>query len=314
MKIAIILINFLIVLACKNSVNQTTIAQEEIKLSGKVICPDTVSNLEILAVNFVQDKPDFDQAKLLFNQKSDTFNITIEKEVLSNYTHIYMMKGMYEKYEKTSDLSGNYKEYKLDKSLEYIVKKPAIYLYPTEKTEVKIIHDFKGTIKNTYPEYHNGWKVVAYPDGKLIDLTDNRTHNYLFWDGVYNFPKEHFNFDSGFVVKSENTISFLQEKLEAIGLNQTEINDFIVFWLPEMSDNPYNFIHFSINDYIDNSSFLYVDPKPETEIRIFMEFYGVNHPNVSNVPEQKINTIKRNGFTLVEWGGAKIPIDKFQIL
>ena len=85
------------------------------------------------------------------------------------------------------------------------ILKPAIYLYPTSKQKIEIIHDFKGTILNTYPKYNNKWTVIAEQTGLLTNLNDNRKYQYLFWDGAYKFPAEHYNYKSGFYINRENT-------------------------------------------------------------------------------------------------------------
>jgi hypothetical protein len=192
-----------------------------------------------------------------------------------------------------------------DKELKsFEVKKPAIYLYPTKSEEIKIKLDFKGKIVNTYPKYKDGWTLKAEPDGKLLNLDDKRNYNYLFWDGTYKFPKEHYDYKSGFIVKRKDVVDFLQSKLSYLGLNETEINDFIVYWLPLMNKNETNLIHFWINDNIDNSAVLDIKPKPNTEIRVFMEFR--KHNTLEMVIEQQLPSTKRKGFTVVEWGGSDV--------
>lgn len=44
--------------------------------------------------------------------------------------------------------------------------------------------------------------------------------------------------------------------------------------------------------------------KPDTIIRILMQFKALN--NYVEVKEQKLETIRREGFTIVEWGGTEI--------
>jgi len=192
------------------------------------------------------------------------------------------------------------------------VAKPAIYLYPARQTLVTILHDFKGTLSTTYPTYKNGWRVRASPNGSLLNLDDNRRYEYLFWDGTCNFPPAHFDFKEGFVVAKENIAGFLLEKLAYIGLNEKESNDFIVYWLPQLNQNEYNFIYFRINDDIDHSSVLHVDPVPDTRIRLFMEYKPVD--SQYTMKEQHLPRFNRNGFTLVEWGGAVVesPLTQMQ--
>ena len=56
-----------------------------------------------------------------------------------------------------------------------IYEKPVIYLYPRHKQDIQVRLDYKGEIFADYPEYNEeikGWKVLAYPDGKLINYAD----------------------------------------------------------------------------------------------------------------------------------------------
>lgn len=57
-----------------------------------------------------------------------------------------------------------------------------------------------------------------------------------------------------------------------------------------------------MNKECDEIATLKVNPKPETTIRIYMEFYGLE--NYTRINEQKLPKTERKGFTLVEWGGA----------
>lgn len=184
------------------------------------------------------------------------------------------------------------------------VRKPLIYLYPETTTTVSIINHFKGELLTTYPAYNDGWKVIAEPNGKLLNLSDNRNYNWLFWDGHYDFPASHYDFKEGFYVDKKDYTDFLHHKLALIGLNENEINDFVVYWLPILNQNEESFIYFSVNDDLGNSSRLEVTPKPDTMIRVLMEYK--KHEGERKLPEQKLSTTKRSKFTLVEWGGAEI--------
>lgn len=106
------------------------------------------------------------------------------------------------------------------------------------------------------------------------------------------------------MVKKEESQAFLWEKLALIGLNNKEINDFVVYWLPQLEQNEQNFIHFRINDDIDHTSVLEVKPEPDSRIRLFMEFKPVD-PDFRIQP-QSLQPCSRKGFTLVEWGGARL--------
>ena len=184
--------------------------------------------------------------------------------------------------------------------LEQKAKKPVIYLYPTSQQTVSVELEYKGTLTCTYPEYKDGWKVKAQPDGTLTNLSDNREYSYLYWEGVSN---NKWDMSKGFVVKGTETEKFLQEKLEYLGLTPKEYNEFIVYWLPIMKDNKYNSITFVGEDY-ENIAELKITPKPDSILRIMMVFKPLNKP--VKIEEQELKPFVREGFTVVEWGGTEL--------
>ena len=185
-----------------------------------------------------------------------------------------------------------------------MVKKPVIYLYPKTETKISLKINFKGTLQTTFPKYDNGWKVIAKPNGQIFDVKTQRNYSSLFWDGLQNLPEEHYNYKNGFVVEKANLATFLIEKLEFIGLNTTETNEFVQFWLPIIEKNDLNLVHFLINDDYNSISENDVTPKPDTSLRIFMEFAKVEKD--FKIEPQKLYNTTRKGFTLVEWGGADV--------
>jgi len=246
------------------------------------------------------------ESELLLEAQRSEFDIAVPVAKIRQYPYLEFVSPYGSK---TIDLRKVTDDARLEIYLspQVVVKKPAIYLYPAEVQPVEIKHDFKGRLLTTYPEYHDGWTVVASPSGDLLNIKDNRHYQYLFWDGIYGFPPEHYRFENGFAVKKKDYAAFLREKLMQIGLNDREINDFIIYWLPEMNKHQNCFIHFRINDNIDGSSILTVKPRPQTMIRVFMEFYGFNAwSDRPRLPEQDLPSIARQGFTLVEWGGSEL--------
>lgn len=182
------------------------------------------------------------------------------------------------------------------------VKKPVIYLYPEDEKVVMVKLQYDGELICTYPEYKNGWKVIAKPDGTLINIEDNMEYSYLFWEG--NSRKDFWNdISEGFVVKGEDTKDFLQKKLSEIGLIPKEYNEFIVYWLPYMQDNEYNLIHFASGRY-EKLAKLDITPTPDSILRVFMVFKKLD--KYVHIEEQTFPEFKREGFTIVEWGGTEI--------
>ena len=179
--------------------------------------------------------------------------------------------------------------------------KPIIYLYPKEKTDVSVKLLNSDNLITTYPKYNDLWNVTAYPDGKLLDKKTNRELYGLYWEGKNHTATMK---NDGFVVAGEDTISFLEDKLKVLGLTEREADEFIIFWLPKLEENKYNYIRFETVEEINTYMPLEISPKPDTVIRILMDYKPLDKK--INVKEQILTTPKRNGFTVVEWGGSLI--------
>ena len=105
------------------------------------------------------------------------------------------------------------------------------------------------------------------------------------------------------MVKGTDTAEFLEKTLAILGLNEKEANEFIIFWLPRMEENPYNLITFQTTDYEKNAK-LTVEPKPDSVLRVFMAAKA-SSVYVEMEP-QELETFVRKGFTVVEWGGTLV--------
>lgn len=182
---------------------------------------------------------------------------------------------------------------------EALAEKPVIYLYPTEETAVTVTLDLDGDLTCTYPAYDGGWSVTAQPDGTLTDDA-GQTYQYLYWEGISDMDCD---FSKGFCVPGEETASFLEGALAALGLSRREANEFIVYWLPRMEANPYNLISFQGTAYTSRAR-LTVSPAPDSVLRVFMAWKALEGP--AAVPPQELPAFSRSGFTVVEWGGAEV--------
>lgn len=201
-----------------------------------------------------------------------------------------------------TDFEINY-EINEDCDIDYpdVEKKPVIYLYPEADTNVSVKLGAKEKLTVSYPKYIDGWNVLARPDGKLTDLNTGRELYSLYYETEYDSSKGVR--EDGFVVKGSDTAEFLEEKLAKLGLNEREAEEFIIFWLPQMQNSAYNYIHFADVSEIDANMPLEVSPAPTSTIRINMEWKALKAP--INIKEQKLPaTPERKGFTLVEWGGT----------
>ena len=180
--------------------------------------------------------------------------------------------------------------------------KPIIYIYPEKEEEVKVKLLDKDLLTCSYPKYEDVWEVHANPNGDLVDIdTGNKLYS-LYYEAIC---KESCKVEKeGFCIKKEDIVPFLEEKLEILGLNYKEKEEFIVYWLPQLEKYDYLYIRFADMEEIENNMRLEINPKPETIIRILMTWKGLDKP--INVKEQELKKQERIGYTVVEWGGSEI--------
>lgn len=174
--------------------------------------------------------------------------------------------------------------------------KPVIYLYPEKTTEVAV--QVGAHITKSEPEYGQGWQVTAEPDGS-VTTQDGQTYHSLFWEGLGhgNYP----DITSGFVIARGDIETTLRAHLTKLGLNGQESQDFMDFWLPKMPKTPYVRLTWLGTRQMDSLALLHITPAPDTVIRLFLDFAGLQQPIL--LPVQQLSSIPRQGFTVVEWGG-----------
>lgn len=177
--------------------------------------------------------------------------------------------------------------------------KPVIYLYPTVPTKCSVKVTLDGKLTCTYPVHGaDGWQnVTARPDGTLT-FPDGKSYYCLYWEGELDIKPD---FSTGFCVKGEDTAAFLEEVLAQQGLNEREANEFIIYWLPKLQENPYNLFSFETELYTLLAE-LSITPAPDSLLRVYMTAMP-SDTYVELVP-QSFEPFERNGFTVVEWGGT----------
>ncbi len=175
--------------------------------------------------------------------------------------------------------------------------KPVVYLYPTKPTVVSVKVDANVTVSE--PEYGKGWKVLAQPDGKLLN-SDGKTYDSLFWEGLGR--GEYPLITQGTVVPKDQVQATITDQLKQLGLNEKESQDFKDFWISKMPKDPYVRLTWFTTSQMDQLAPLYVTPRPDTIIRVFLDFQGLQSDAVS-LPTQRLSSIPRRGFTVIEWGG-----------
>ena len=180
------------------------------------------------------------------------------------------------------------------------LKKPVIYLYPQENMDISVQLNIKNSEFTTiYPKFNgkNTWNVRAKPNGDI--LINDRTYPYLFWEAVSYNPQET---NEGFIVTKENAETFLEEKLQILGLNEKEKTDFITFWLPKLLSNKLSLCSFQTKKFFENYE-LNVTPKPDSMIRVFLTIKKLDAP--INIKEQNLYLLKEKDLLLLN-GVAQI--------
>lgn len=206
--------------------------------------------------------------------------------------------------------------------------KPVIYIYPEVPTKVKIILEKPTRFDIDIPTYKNGWYILANPDGVIKDLQPqytncskinsknfgseyaedackNNSYPYLYWAGQVENIYPQVN--TGWVVARSELSSFIDEKLTIIGLNEKERTDMIGYWVTKLNEKKAPYYRISFLQTTDMNKFapMIINPKPDTLIRVFLDWSPLNDNNVSIKPEV-LNSVSRQGYTVVEWGGLKV--------
>ncbi len=177
--------------------------------------------------------------------------------------------------------------------------KPVIYLYPKQKTDIKVSldWDFKNLI--TYPKYLKIWDVESDEFSNIVDKKTGIKYDYLFWEDLLKYKVP----DEGFVIEKWKLDSFFDEKLAYLWLNSKEINEFKKYWLPQMQKNNFYFINFLNTKQMDKIAPITINPKPDNILRVFMNFKWLD--DFIEFKEQKLERFNRKWFYVVEWGGRK---------
>jgi hypothetical protein len=182
------------------------------------------------------------------------------------------------------------------------VGKPVIYLYPEETTKVKVYLQIPGEIIKSNPVYPvDGWKnIEAHPDGRLV--YDNKIYSELFYESkVGEFLKP----STGIVIARSELEAQLGKLVYQLGLNQNETDEFLAFWIPQLKSLKSNYILFSILDQETKDALDHVEitPEPDTRIEFIAYFKPLDFP-IAIEPLRLGPRPTRQGFTIVEWGGA----------
>jgi len=183
------------------------------------------------------------------------------------------------------------------------VRKPVLYLYAPDSLRINVKLRFDGDLTAAWPPYpEQGWYVLITPENGLVDLHEGYTYDYLFWEGEYNLVAD--SLKTGFLVDRNELPEFFREKLQQIGFNPREQNDFITYWFPVLKAEKY-LIHFMQNEECSRVADYEFSKKPDSFLRLICLFKPVTVAP-QGFRQQRLVPVKRKGFTIVEWGGIEM--------
>lgn len=301
-----------------SDVEDLTIAKGKCLIKGKVfyeIETDPYSTDFILATAAVQFIYDVDGKKI------GSTNALGEFEVLVNESTKYLLftkkedkDSLYEKiyFENHAFTSQHKMDISVYIPLKYsqrniIVDKPVIYAYSENPIDFTLKVIPQGVLTFTYPQLpaDNTWKMKTDESGNLT-AANGSNYSYLFWESNQNaYLIRNKKSNSNEIVALNTLISYLEKNLTVLGLNAKERTDFITFWAPKLQKFKMIQVQFFVDENCEVIGVLEINPKPDQLRRVYAIFNEVTL--ISNQFEPKtleIKPLRRNGFTVIEWGGS----------
>lgn len=178
-----------------------------------------------------------------------------------------------------------------------VLKKPNIYLYPLERSQISVNLRFPhgGKIITSIPAYENGWTVDVDTSG----IIDN-SYEYLFYESK---QPDIWQLNEGWVIKRSELETFFKVDMLKHGFYGREVKDFIDYWIPRLTDFEYYEIYPQESNIIEKAVKLEISKTPENVLRLYYLIKGVNNNsnNKINIPSE-IFQFRRSGFYVTEWG------------
>jgi len=198
-----------------------------------------------------------------------------------------------------------------------IIRKPNIYLYPPETTEVTVRLELGEGCALTYtdPPYGDGWNVTIEPDGWMdngigyvvgeVDgeevIFDAPRYSYLFYEAD---APDVWQRGRGWLVTMDVLGDFFASTLREYGFVGREVDDFLEYWTPRLTESLFYAVYPQTEE-IDAVVGLRVEPEPDSVLRLFFLIEPLDEAAATAdwyLPEPEIQPFERQGFAVVEWG------------
>lgn len=176
-----------------------------------------------------------------------------------------------------------------------VAYKPNIYICPSEtlSLSVEIFFPNGGEVLESIPNYKYSWEITVTPDGKI----DN-TYEYLFYEcKMPDIAQKEY----GWVIEASNLQDFFINNMKTSGFSQKEINDFIEYWIPILTEYKYYEIYPQYKSTLDEMVKINFSIQPNNFYRLFYFLKGRANDQVELLTPT-IEKAKRENYYAVEWG------------
>ncbi len=216
------------------------------------------------------------------------------QSIEENPTHSYAEHGAYYVTLEASNSTGTdicsdtvYTDMVID-------RKPNIYLYPVVDMDIAVTLGFPlgGSVIESIPEYGNGWNVHVSTTGIIND-----TYEFLFYEAI---NPDVWQMKQGWCIAQDDLEGFFQTNMQTWNFNQNEINDFIEYWIPRLTEFDYYVIYPQEKHLIEQVIEMDIVPAPDNLNRLFYLIAGSDEIQTIKIPT--MTAFGRDGFTVVEWG------------
>lgn len=176
------------------------------------------------------------------------------------------------------------------------VRKPNIYIYPSQTEDIKVEITFPqgGHFTESIPEYNSGWDVNVEPTGMIDDI-----YEFLYYE--CNIPDK-FQREYGWNIKGNEAGDFFSNNMKEYGFNKKEISDFLEYWIPLLLPEKEYMVYPQLQNDIDFLIKLNVKPVPEVLFRLYYVIEEVEYKKDVLTPQ--IVKFSREGYVVAEWGGV----------
>lgn len=176
--------------------------------------------------------------------------------------------------------------------------KPNIYLYGEPGTQLTVSFDEPELLTKVLPDYDDAWDVTLEADGSLT-VDGAGGYGYLFYESLTLSAL--MQQEEGFCIQADRRAEQFEAILQAYGFNETEIRDFIEFWVQKLEPGVDYVMYPQLTDTVDGAMPITVTGAAvDSYYRIWFYFEKADGADAA---EPDIVPVQHKGLTLIEWGG-----------